>query len=35
MGETGSERDADHLEDIDDGCGCVETWEQLSEFRGD
>ena len=34
MGEPRSEPD-DHLEDIDDGCGCVETWERLSELRGD
>lgn len=32
MSETRSEPDG-HLEDIDDGCGCVETWEQLSEHR--
>lgn len=24
-----------HLEDIDDGCGCAELWEVLSERRGD
>lgn len=22
-----------HLDDVDDGCGCVELWEQLSEKR--
>jgi hypothetical protein len=27
-------RDEDHLEDIDDGCGCAEVWEHLSERRG-
>jgi hypothetical protein len=32
MSVTRSEPD-DHLEDIDDGCGCVETWERLSELR--
>jgi hypothetical protein len=35
MSETRSDRDGDHLEVIDDGCGCVETWERLSELRGD
>ena len=34
MEETRSQHD-DHLEDIDDGCGCVETWERLSELRSD
>jgi hypothetical protein len=24
---------ADHLDDIDDGCGCAEVWEHLSEQR--
>lgn len=24
----------DHLEDVDDGCGCTEVWEYLSEERG-
>lgn len=23
----------DHLADIDDGCGCAEIWEYLSEQR--
>ena len=23
----------DHLEDVDDGCGCAEIWEHLSERR--
>lgn len=23
----------DHLEDIDDGCGCAEVWEHTSEQR--
>lgn len=23
----------DHLEDIDDGAGCTEIWERLSELR--
>ena len=28
-----SERDDDHLRDIDDGCGCTEVWEAMSEYR--
>ncbi len=31
----GSERPDDHLEGIDDGCGCAEVWDYLSERRGD
>lgn len=23
----------DHLSDVDDGCGCAEIWEYLSEHR--
>lgn len=25
--------DTSHLDDIDDGCGCAEVWEHLSEER--
>ncbi|ACV10366.1 hypothetical protein Huta_0178 [Halorhabdus utahensis DSM 12940] len=25
----------DHLEDVEDGCGCAEVWEHLSEQRED
>lgn len=25
----------DHLADVDDGCGCTEVWEHLSENRAD
>jgi hypothetical protein len=25
----------DHLDDMDDGCGCAEVWEHLSEQRDD
>ena len=25
--------DDDHLDDVDDGCGCTEIWEHLSEQR--
>jgi hypothetical protein len=28
-----SERDDDHLQNIDAGCGCAEVWETLSEER--
>lgn len=28
-------KDDDHLTDIDDGCGCAEIWEYLSENRED
>jgi hypothetical protein len=24
---------ADHLEDVEDGCGCAEIWEHLSDER--
>lgn len=27
------EADTGHLDDIDDGCGCAEIWEHLSERR--
>jgi hypothetical protein len=27
------EVDANHLDDVDDGCGCTEIWEQLSDER--
>jgi hypothetical protein len=28
-------RDDDHLSDIEDGAGCTEVWEQLSEVRAE
>ena len=28
-----AETDTDHLDDIEDGCGCAEVWEHLSERR--
>jgi hypothetical protein len=37
-GETGSEHDADagaHLDDIEDGCGCAEVWEHMSDRRAE
>lgn len=30
---TGDEIDRSHLEDVEDGCGCAEVWEHLSEQR--
>jgi hypothetical protein len=27
------EGDAAHLDGVDDGCGCAEVWEALSEHR--
>lgn len=32
--ETGTPGD-DHLEDLEDGCGCVEVWTHMSEHRAD
>jgi len=36
-GEPESDTDADraHLDGIEDGCGCAEVWEHLSERRGE
>lgn len=28
-----TDREADHLEDVEDGCGCAEVWEHLSAER--
>jgi len=25
--------DSEHLDEISDGCGCVEVWENLSDYR--
>jgi len=25
--------DTDHLDNVEDGCGCAEVWEHLSEER--
>jgi len=33
MNDEGTEADRDHLEDIEDGCGCAEVWEHMSEQR--
>jgi hypothetical protein len=29
----GDQTESGHVADIDDGCGCVEVWEHLSEQR--
>jgi hypothetical protein len=29
------QRASEHLEDVDDGCGCAEVWEHLSDHRDD
>lgn len=31
--EAEAEQAREHLEDVDDGCGCAEIWEHLSENR--
>ncbi|WP_167879973.1 hypothetical protein [Halorhabdus rudnickae] len=33
--ETEENRQNDHLDGVEDGCGCAEVWEHLSEERGD
>ena len=30
---TTDERDDAHLQDVEDGCGCVEVWEHMSDER--
>jgi len=34
MGEA-DDAEADHLDDLEDGCGCAEVWEHLSERRSE
>ncbi|ELZ29758.1 hypothetical protein C475_02386 [Halosimplex carlsbadense 2-9-1] len=29
------EPDTSHLDDVEDGCGCAEVWEHLSEERAE
>ena len=31
--EQQDEEATDHLDDVEDGCGCAEVWEHLSEQR--
>ncbi|RRJ32508.1 hypothetical protein [Halocatena pleomorpha] len=31
--DTDQETDRSHLEGVEDGCGCTEIWEHLSEQR--
>ncbi|MFB6163048.1 MAG: hypothetical protein ABEJ86_06395 [Halococcoides sp.] len=33
MSDASDERPDSHLDDVDDGCGCAEVWEHLSENR--
>jgi hypothetical protein len=33
MSETTTDDDRAHLDGIEDGCGCAEVWEHLSERR--
>lgn len=30
-----ADHDVDHLSGLDDGCGCVEVWEELSDRRSE
>ncbi|ACV11283.1 hypothetical protein Huta_1104 [Halorhabdus utahensis DSM 12940] len=32
MSET-DDADYEHLDDVEDGCGCAEVWETMSEHR--
>ena len=32
---TEEEIDTSHLDDVEDGCGCAEVWDHLSEQRDD
>ena len=33
MGST--EKEDNHLDEVEDGCGCTEIWEHLSDHRAD
>lgn len=33
MDRTTTDDDREHLDDLEDGCGCAEVWEHLSERR--
>jgi hypothetical protein len=33
MEQKTADKDREHLADLEDGAGCVEIWEQLSEQR--
>ncbi len=35
MTATSQTEEDDHMEDIEDGCGCAEVWEHMSEQRND
>jgi hypothetical protein len=33
--ESANNGDDDHLSELQDGCGCTEVWEHLSEHRNE
>lgn len=35
MDEQDRDDETGHLDEIEDGCGCTEIWEHMSERRGD
>ncbi len=35
MSDNKSGDDAEHLDDVADGCGCTEIWEHMSDQRAD
>jgi len=35
MSNQDSDEDRSHLDDLEDGAGCTEIWEKLSERRAD
>jgi len=35
QGASRRERDDEHLQDVEDGCGCTEVWEHMSDQRED
>lgn len=35
MSRIDEENESNHLNEIEDGAGCVEIWERLSEARGE
>lgn len=35
MASVDSDDELEHVEGVEDGCGCTEVWEHLSEQRAD
>ncbi|CAI48666.1 uncharacterized protein NP_1150A [Natronomonas pharaonis DSM 2160] len=33
--ENGDDVDTSHLDNVEDGCGCTEIWEHMSDERDD